>query len=150
MGSCSQGTTFVSSTWNLDTLAQIGAAPAEHLRVAAEFLERIVNMGIKAIMGIKVAAVTNVAITTIRQGPGPSNLASKCQPRYSLVTKTTSPPCLARNTSDSCRVAEEERLKGWGSFKQSTSRIQMSLINRMTSRPCVLKSISFTQRNDGI
>ena len=29
---------------------QIGAAPAEHLRVAAEFLERIVNMGIKAIM----------------------------------------------------------------------------------------------------
>ena len=32
---------------------QIGAAPAEHLRVAAEFLERIVNMSIKASMGIK-------------------------------------------------------------------------------------------------
>ena len=85
-----------------------------------------------------------------RQGPGPSNLDFKCQPRYSLVTKTTSPPCLRRSTSDTCRVAEEERLKGWGSFKQSTNRIQMSLINRMTSRPCVLKSISYTQRNDGI
>merc|ERR1712156_667913 len=120
MGSFSQGPTFVSSTWDLDTLAQIGAAPARHLCLAAEFLERMVNMGIKAIKdhlttmitmvnmvkmitivntgikdrlvtmgsaGNKVAAVTNLAITTLRsvdadpsysfcpwQGPRPSNV----------------------------------------------------------------------------
>merc|ERR1712156_1081067 len=106
--SCSQGSTFLSSTWARGPLAQIGAAPAEHLRVAVEFLERMVNManmGIivnminlnsKGVLGIKhhlvtkAAAVTIVALTIIRQGPSSSNLASKCQPRSSLVTRKTS------------------------------------------------------------
>merc|ERR1712156_447652 len=103
MGSCSQGPTFVSSTWNLDTLAQIGAAPAEHLRVAAEFLERIVNMGIKAIMGIKVAATW---ISSVSQ----DNLWSPRRHRRHACGEAQ--VILA--------VAEEERLKGWGSLKQST------------------------------
>merc|ERR1712156_1061290 len=75
----------------------------------------MVNIGIKDHLvtmgsaGNKVAAVTNVAITTLRQGPRPSNVASKCPPRYSLVTKLTSPPCLQRNTCDSCKDGKIER-----------------------------------------
>merc|ERR1712156_612445 len=94
--------------------------------------------------GNEVVAVTNVAITTIRQGLGSSNLAFKCPPRYSLVTKTTSPRCLQRNTSDSCRgekmASYEEPLK------ESANRIQMSLVTRKTSPPCLWRNTSDTCR----
>ena len=39
---------------------QIGAAPARHLCVAAEFLERMVNMGIKAIKDHLTTMITMV------------------------------------------------------------------------------------------
>merc|ERR1712156_703822 len=93
--------------------------------------------------GNKVVAVTNVAITTIRQGPGSSNLAFKCQPRYSLVTKTTSPPCLQRNTSDTCRDGKGKRGR---SLKENTNRIEIYLVTRKTSPPCLARNTSDTCR----
>ena len=51
---------------------QIGAAPARHLCVAAEFLERMVNMGIKAIKDHLTTMITMVnmvkMITMVNMG----------------------------------------------------------------------------------
>ena len=44
---------------------QIGAAPAEYLRVAAEFLERMVNMGIKAIKDHLITMITMVNLVNM-------------------------------------------------------------------------------------
>ena len=74
-----------------------------------------------------------------RQGPSCSNLASKCPPRSSLVTRKTSPPCLQRNTSDSCKDGKGKRGR---SFKENTNRIEIYLVTKLTSPPCLQRNTS--------